>query len=101
MYGSSFTCVTRRPRASSRAPMDALARPLPIEETTPPVTKTYFVGLRLIFDPVEVAYSNARRDASHRARLPRLSPIGAVSATARGRASGPRRLARTRVLSPT
>src|SRR5579871_6888931 len=48
MYGSSLTCVTRRPRASSRAPTDALASPFPIEETTPPVTNTYFVGLRLI-----------------------------------------------------
>src|SRR3974390_902968 len=51
MYGSSFTCVTRRPRASSSAPTDAQASPLPIEETTPPVTNTYLVGLRLIVGP--------------------------------------------------
>ncbi len=51
MYGSSFTWVTRRPRASSSAPIDALARPLPIEETTPPVTKTNLVGLRLMGVP--------------------------------------------------
>src|SRR5580693_699683 len=48
MYGSSFTCVTRRPRASRSAPTDALASPLPIDETTPPVTNTNLVGLRLI-----------------------------------------------------
>ena len=34
-----------RPRASSSAPMEAAARPLPSELTTPPVTKTYLVGL--------------------------------------------------------
>src|SRR5687768_14827103 len=50
MYGSSFTIVTRSPRASSNAPTDALARPLPIDDTTPPVTNTNLVGLRLI-DP--------------------------------------------------
>src|SRR6185437_5611004 len=48
MYGSSFRCVTRRPRASRRAPTEALASPFPIEETTPPVTNTYFVGFRLM-----------------------------------------------------
>src|SRR5580700_381362 len=48
MYGSSLTCVTRSPRASSKAPIDALASPLPMEETTPPVTNTYLVGLRLM-----------------------------------------------------
>src|SRR6185437_1111934 len=29
----------RRPRLSSRAPIEAAAKPLPKEETTPPVTK--------------------------------------------------------------
>src|SRR5690606_35486913 len=42
-YGSSFMWVTVNPRASINAPMDAAARPLPIEETTPPVTITYLV----------------------------------------------------------
>src|SRR5882757_818124 len=32
----------RRPRASSRQPMEAAARPLPRLDTTPPVTKMYF-----------------------------------------------------------
>src|SRR5580698_10206717 len=48
MYGSSFTWVTRRPLPSRSAPSAALARPFPMEETTPPVTNTYFVGFRLI-----------------------------------------------------
>src|SRR3954452_18860271 len=33
----------RKPRASSSAPMDAAAIPLPSPETTPPVTKMYLV----------------------------------------------------------
>src|SRR5687768_8510049 len=55
MYGSSFTMVTRRPRASRSAPIDALARPFPIDDTTPPVTKTYLVGLRLIGPALSIA----------------------------------------------
>src|SRR3954463_708916 len=43
MYGSSFMCVTRSPRASINAPIDADVSPLPIEETTPPVTNTNLV----------------------------------------------------------
>src|SRR5258706_9958716 len=43
MYGSNFCSVTRKPRASSSAPMDAAAIPLPSPETTPPVTKMYLV----------------------------------------------------------
>src|SRR3954469_24693378 len=42
MYGSSLTCVTRSPRASMSAPIDALASPLPMELTTPPVMNTNF-----------------------------------------------------------
>src|SRR4030095_12346901 len=42
MYGSIFCSVTRKPRASSSAPIEAAARPLPRDETTPPVTKMYF-----------------------------------------------------------
>src|ERR687883_2133694 len=33
--------ATRRPRLSSRHPMEEAARPLPRLETTPPVTKMY------------------------------------------------------------
>src|SRR3978361_756227 len=37
--------LMRRPRASSRQPIDAAARPLPSEDTTPPVTKMYFADI--------------------------------------------------------
>ena len=40
MYGSSFTMLIFKPRASRMAPREADAMPLPSEETTPPVTKT-------------------------------------------------------------
>ena len=36
--------ATRNPRASSNAPSEAAARPLPIEETTPPV-----MNINLVF----------------------------------------------------
>src|SRR5215208_4709541 len=42
MYGSSLMLVTRMPRDSRIAARDAAAMPLPREETTPPVTNTYF-----------------------------------------------------------
>src|SRR5205823_14939044 len=43
MYGSSLSIVTLRPRDSRIAAREAAAIPLPREETTPPVTKTYLV----------------------------------------------------------
>src|SRR5215470_756703 len=42
MYGSSLMLVTRMPRDSRIAAREAAAMPFPNEETTPPVTKTYF-----------------------------------------------------------
>src|SRR6185312_7128718 len=33
------------PRASSRQPIEAAARPLPSDDTTPPVTKMYFADM--------------------------------------------------------
>jgi hypothetical protein len=39
--------VTLRPRLDSSAPSELAVRPLPREDTTPPVTKTYFVGWEL------------------------------------------------------
>src|SRR5258705_3437452 len=45
MYGSALTIVTVRPRASSSAPIDAEATPLPSDDTTPPVTKMNLVLL--------------------------------------------------------
>src|SRR3972149_931087 len=43
MEGSGWTVVPRMPRDSRIAARDAAAIPLPREETTPPVTKTYLV----------------------------------------------------------
>ena len=43
MYGSNFCICTFSPRALSRRPSEAAVMPLPRDETTPPVTKTYFV----------------------------------------------------------
>src|SRR5258708_6283614 len=37
--------LTFSPRLSSRLPMEAAASPLPSEDTTPPVTKTYFADM--------------------------------------------------------
>jgi hypothetical protein len=39
--------VTRSPRLESNAPSELAVNPLPREDTTPPVTKTYFVGWEL------------------------------------------------------
>src|SRR5262245_13780334 len=44
MYGSNFCTCTFSPRAFSRRPSEAAVMPLPRDETTPPVTKTYFGG---------------------------------------------------------
>src|SRR5438128_1873972 len=48
MYGSSFRIETRRPRALSSRPTLAAVMPLPREEVTPPVTKTYFAMGRVL-----------------------------------------------------
>src|SRR3954466_2678635 len=45
-YGSNFCTCTFMPRAFSRRPSEAAVMPFPSEETTPPVTKTYFGGRR-------------------------------------------------------
>src|SRR5512132_1161333 len=42
MYGSSLMIETERPRLFNSRPMLAAVMPLPSEEVTPPVTKTYF-----------------------------------------------------------
>src|SRR5256885_14458231 len=44
-YGSSFCIVTCRPRAVSNWPRLDAVRPLPSEETTPPVTKRCLVAV--------------------------------------------------------
>src|SRR5207344_396484 len=75
MYGSNFCSVTRYPCPSSRHPTDAAARPLPSEETTPPVTKMYLVVRpviwALILRPVEagrygvLSRRRGREEAAH------------------------------------
>src|SRR5881409_3142070 len=45
MYGSSLRKLILNPRASSSEPIEALASPLPNEESTPPVTKMYFIRI--------------------------------------------------------
>src|SRR2546423_9029516 len=61
MYGSNFCAWTLRPRAFSSRPSEAAVIPLPSDETTPPVTKTYFGGR---------AATSAPPDASRSSRLP-------------------------------
>src|SRR2546430_7058564 len=46
-YGSNFWSCTRRPRAFKSRPSDAATMPFPSAETTPPVTKMYFVSRAL------------------------------------------------------
>src|SRR5579883_1406509 len=48
IYGSSFCMVTEKPRFLRRRPRDAVVMPLPMEETTPPVTRMYFVFLEVM-----------------------------------------------------
>src|SRR5215469_15396746 len=50
-YGSNFIMFTRRPRLSSKQPMEAAAKPLPKLDTTPPVTKTYFADIAATSSP--------------------------------------------------
>src|SRR5271170_1249031 len=53
--------LTLSPRASSRQPMEAAARPLPSEDTTPPVTKMYFADMSATsLDELEVCAWCAR-----------------------------------------
>src|SRR5215211_2888709 len=51
MYGSNFWSTTRKPRLLSSIPSAAALVPLPIDDTTPPVTKIYLVSL--IYTPKE------------------------------------------------
>src|SRR5580698_2532890 len=53
--------LTRSPRASSRQPMEAAARPFPNEDTTPPVTKMYLADISATsLDDLEVCAWCAR-----------------------------------------
>ena len=96
MYGSNFCTCTRRPRALSSRPSEAAVMPLPSDETTPPVTNTYFVG-RSLTGASPARSSRAGRASARSARpidvrSPRtLSPASAPIAAQRPiRGSGPR-----------
>src|ERR1700712_984213 len=81
--------VTRRPRLDSRAPSELAVRPLPREETTPPVTKTNFVGWELWRRPRESNWSrvpDGRSTGTHRNTLGVLDRVGPRVAARR---SGP------------
>src|SRR5580704_8392154 len=53
--------LTLMPRASSRQPIEAAARPLPSEDTTPPVTKMYFADMSATsLDKLEICAGWAR-----------------------------------------
>src|SRR5215213_9944180 len=51
MYGSNFWRTTLKPRLLSNIPSAAALVPLPMDDTTPPVTKIYLVSL--IYTPKE------------------------------------------------
>src|SRR5215210_1017403 len=51
MYGSNFWSTTLKPRLLSNIPSAAALVPLPMDDTTPPVTKIYLVSL--IYTPKE------------------------------------------------
>src|SRR5213078_310492 len=75
MYGSIFCSVTLKPRASRSDPIEAAASPLPNDDTTPPVTKMYFVATspslrKQVSDRVDLR--GAVRDAPVQAPVPEL-----------------------------
>src|SRR5258705_2873262 len=73
MYGSSLRMETRRPRALRIRPMLAAVMPLPREEVTPPVTKTYFAMgkvLRGFFQCYRIDHFGASRPMATQVALP-------------------------------
>src|SRR4051812_16109803 len=79
--------VTRRPRLDSSAPSELAVRPLPSEETTPPVTKTNFVGWELCRRPRENDWTPVRAGGSRGTARTR----GGVLCRPRARSAAPRR----------
>ena len=81
-YGSNFWFLTRRPHCFSSRPRDAAQMPLPSPDTTPPVTKMYFMApspfdsgalLRpLIFLPTDFTAGEKRRQAR---RIIKIFPL--------------------------
>src|SRR6266849_3467277 len=83
--------VTRRPRSTRRRPSEAAAMLLPRDDTTPPVTKMYFV--ELTDSPLSVGGSTVlprnadplryrRRAPRVQGTAPRRSPSRAAAAAA-------------------
>src|SRR3954453_22674933 len=86
--------VTRRPRLDSSAPSELAVRPLPSEETTPPVTKTNFVGWELCRRPRENDWSrvpDGRSTGTDRNTVGVLDRPRTRSAVPRRKRIGPRR----------
>src|SRR5271154_805386 len=77
MYGSSLMWVTRSPRASISAPIEAAPSPLPIDETTPPVTKTNLVRLLMV---APQSFGGGARRARFGGRRSRWSPRALLGA---------------------
>src|SRR5688500_13569749 len=95
MYGSSLRIETCRPRLLSSRPIDAAVMPLPSEEVTPPVTKTYFAIERYSAAGWCVAGARGTRAGSpgstREAILAHRARAGAVLGEARRLASAERR----------
>src|SRR5213592_2223715 len=89
MYGSSFRMLTRNPRAFSSRPTLAAVMPLPREEVTPPVTKTYFAMGRVLRGVFRMLLDGAPRgNLSRRVVRPegaRANPGGAADHAPRQR----------------
>src|SRR3712207_8540199 len=78
--------VTRRPRLESRAPSELAVSPLPSEDTTPPVTKTNFVGWELCRRPrdeTDSGFPDGRSTGDDRNTIRVVGRAGVGSATHR------------------
>src|ERR1035437_4045178 len=89
MYGSSLRPDTARPRALRSRPTEAAVIPLPREEVTPPVTKTYFAIARFSSGVFPIL----RRSSAHRKPV---ALIGLFRRSADARATVGARLQATR-----
>src|ERR671927_812008 len=68
--------VTRRPLLDSNAPRELAVRPLPSDDTTPPVTKTNFVGWELGRRGPRSRGSASRPTDAHVNTAPLVGPVG-------------------------
>src|SRR5439155_22441356 len=87
MYGSSLRKLILNPRDSSSEPIEALASPLPNEESTPPVTKMYFIRIASRAATVTVLARPRNRPASgpHALRDQRLDDLQVLGRVDRNR----------------